>query len=250
MKTTKTIRLYVDSKINISDNCVLSANKSHYLSNVMRCKEGDYIYCFNERDGEFLSEIIVIDKKRTVILPKKQTKKYSKEVDLWLLFAPLKKDSTDFVIEKATELGVSKIIPVITKYTNCDKVKTERFVTQAIEASEQCERLSVPSINDTIKLKDILEAWDSERSLFFMNERRASLPIVDAFSKNSSKSVAILIGPEGGFSDEEAKFIESFPFVKSVNMGSRILRAETAVVSALSIWQACVGDWNKKEDII
>lgn len=101
-----------------------------------------------------------------------------------------------------------------------------------------------------MKLKDILEAWDSERSLFFMNERRASLPIVDAFSKNSSKSVAILIGPEGGFSDEEAKFIESFPFVKSVNMGSRILRAETAVVSALSIWQACVGDWNKKEDII
>lgn len=250
MKTTKAIRLYIDSKLNISDNCVLSVGKSHYLSNVMRCKTGDYIYCFNERDGEFLSEIIVLDKKNTVVLPKEQTKKHSKDVDLWLLFAPLKKDNTDFVIEKATELGVSKIIPVITKYTNCDKVKTERFINQAIEASEQCERLSIPSIDEPIKLKDILENWNNRRCLFFMNERRASLPIIDAFNKNSSESAAILVGPEGGFSDEEAKFIESFPFVKSVTMGPRILRAETAVVSALSVWQASIGDWNKKEDMI
>lgn len=246
MSITRDIRLYVGSKLTVSDYCELPSDKSHYLTNVMRCKEGESIYCFNEKDGEFLSEITTIDKKRTIVLPKTQTKKCSKEVDLWLLFAPLKKDNTDFVIQKATELGVSKIIPVITKYTNSDKVKTERFITQATEASEQCERLSIPSICEAIKLKGVLESWNSNRVLFFMNERRASLPIVDAFNKNASESAAILIGPEGGFSDEEAKYIESFPFVKSVTMGPRILRAETAVVSALSIWQAFVGDWIKK----
>ncbi len=243
MSTKKNIRLYTNINLNLDDCCSLSQEQSHYLCNVMRCKIGDFIHCFNENCGEFLSEIIKIDKKNTIIRPKKQLRKIEKSSDLWLLFAPLKKDKTDFVIEKATELGVSKIIPVITQYTNCDKVKVERFVSQATEASEQCERLSIPIVEDAIKLKEVLSSWDNSRTLFFMNERRGSLPIAEAFNKNNTESVAILIGPEGGFSDEEAKFIESFSFVKSVIMGPRILRAETAVVSSLAVWQACVGDW-------
>ena len=123
------------------------------------------------------------------------------------MFAPLKKDKTDFVIEKATELGVSKIIPVITQYTNCDKVKTERFINQAIEASEQCERLSVPQVENAKRLRDVLDAWDNKRILFFMNERRGLTPIVQAFYDNKQNDAAILIVPEGGFIDEEVKNI-------------------------------------------
>lgn len=244
MSTNRRIRLYTDNNLKIADCCELSQEQSHYLCNVMRCKEGDMIHCFNERCGEFLSKITKIDKKHSLIEPQEKLKFFETKSDLWLLFAPLKKDKTDFVIEKATELGVSKIIPVITKYTNCDKVKTERFVNQAIEAAEQCERLSVPSIENAAKLKDILTNWDNNRTLFFMNERRGALPILRAFGEKNNKPAAILVGPEGGFSDEEAEFIEKHSFVKSVLMGPRILRAETAVVSSLAVWQACVGDWN------
>lgn len=243
MSINRNIRLYISSKLTEATSCELSTDKSHYLNNVMRCKEGEFIYCFNEKDGEFLSEITKSDKKRTVITPKKQTKAVTKETDLWLLFAPLKKDNTDFVIEKATELGVTKIIPVITQFTNTEKIKDERLLSQAIEAAEQCERLSVPKIEKISKLKDILNNWDNNRTIFFMNERKGTQKIAEAFCKNRNKYAAILVGPEGGFSEEEKKFIETFPFVESVSMGPRILRAETAVISALSVWQACNGDW-------
>ena len=243
MTSNKGIRIYIDTKLTLSARCEISADKSHYLYNVMRCKEGDVINCFNGYDGEFSAKILKIDKKKTVVELQKQTKTPEIPSDLWLLFAPLKKDNTDFVIEKTTELGVKRIIPVVTQYTNSNKIKKDRFVNQAIEASEQCERLSIPEIADIIKLKDLLNNWDNNRTLFFMNERRGSQKIIDAFCKEKNKSVAILVGPEGGFSDEEAKYIENLSFVRSISMGPRILRAETAVVSALSVWQACVGDW-------
>ena len=244
MTTQKSIRIYIKDNLAVARDVNLPSDKSHYLCNVMRCKTGDNIVCFNEKNGEFCAKIVKIDKKCTIIQPQKQTRSPNNEADVWLLFAPLKKDNTDFVIEKSTELGVSKIIPVITHFTNCDKVKTERFVVQSIEAAEQCERLSIPQIETAKKLKDILADWDSKRTLFFMNERRATDNIVTVFNECKSKSVALLVGPEGGFSDEEARFIASFPFVKNVSLGPRILRAETAVVSALAVWQAVKGDWN------
>ena len=243
MSTIRNIRLYIDQNLSVLSLCKLSADASHYLCNVMRCKENELIYCFNEKNGEFLSKIIKIDKKNTLIEPQKQIRNQETLPDLWLLFAPLKKDNTDFVIEKATELGVKKIIPVITQFTNNDKLKIERLTAQATEAAEQCERLSIPKIEKISKLKDILNNWDHNRIIYFMNERRGTQKIATAFNSNTNQSVAILVGPEGGFSDEEAQFIESFSFVKSISMGPRILRAETAVVSALSVWQACVGDW-------
>ena len=243
MTTQRNIRLYVESHLETLKETEISADKSHYLCNVMRCKNDDEILCFNENDGEFYSKIVKIDKKCTIIVPRKLNKKPQKETDVWLLFAPLKKENTDFVIEKATELGVCKIVPVITKYTNSDKVKLSRFVAQAIEASEQCERLSIPKIEEAKKLKEVLNSWDNNRTLFFMNERRANTSIIQAFQNCANKSVALLIGPEGGFSDDEAEYIAGLPFVKSVNLGPRILRAETAALSALAVWQATSGDW-------
>ena len=161
MTFVKNIRLYIDSDLILSCPCELNAKASHYLCNVMRCKEGDVISCFNERNGEFLSKIIKIDKKNSLIEPQQLIKNNENIPDLWILFAPLKKDNTDFVIEKATELGVTKIIPVITQFTNTEKIKDERLLSQAIEAAEQCERLSVPKIEKiVINNSDLIDAKD------------------------------------------------------------------------------------------
>ena len=247
MKNFRNIRLYVGSKLFLSNELILTEKQSHYLCNVMRCKKDDIIKCFNPTSGEFFCQITLLDKKKTVIKIFEKNKDPEKQEDLWLIFSPLKKDKTDFVIEKAVELGVSKIIPVITHYTNSDKVKIDRFVSQAIEAAEQCGRISIPDIIEAIKLDDLLSSWDDSRTLFFMDERRNGNAILPLFKKSSSKMSAILIGPEGGFSDEEAFKINECKFVKNVSLGPRILRAETAALASLAIWQATVGDWHKGE---
>ena len=164
-----------------------------------------------------------------------------KSPDIWLLFAPLKKDKTDIVVQKATELGVRKIIPVQTAYTNAEKVRTERFELQAAEAAEQCRRLDIPDISAALSLDKALENWDNERTLFFLDERGLGKKVRETML-NSPKA-AVLVGPEGGFSLAEAEKLRKLPFVKSISLGSRILRAETAVIAALSCWQSINGDW-------
>lgn len=248
MGLIRNIRLYVDKELSLNKEVALASPSSHYLCNVMRCHDGDLIKCFNSQDGEFLCRICKIDKKQTIICADEQVRIPQVESDLWLLFAPLKKDKTDFVIEKAVELGVSRIVPIITAYTNSDKVKLERFAMQAVEAAEQCERLSVPTICQPQKLNEILKNWDTSRKLFFMDERRQGQDIIKAFQTSNSEQIAILIGPEGGFSDEEASMLNNLEYVKNINLGPRILRAETAVAASLAIYQACCGDWNKQEE--
>ena len=241
----RSIRLYVKQKLAHKEIIELNDKASHYLNTVMRCETGDSIKCFNATDGEFVAKIENIDKKRTIIKIEEQVRKPSEEGDVWLLFAPLKKDKTDFVIEKAVELGVSKIVPVITARTNSTKVKIERFEAQAIEASEQCERLSVPEIKETVFLKKIIKEWDTTRILFFMDERRQGETAAKAFESLSRKKAALLIGPEGGFDEDERILLEKQPFVKNISLGPRILRAETAAIASLAIWQAVAGDWRK-----
>ncbi len=248
MNLVRNIRLYVDNELSLNKELALATSSSHYLCNVMRCREGDSIKCFNSQDGEFLCRICKADKKQTIICAYEQTRTPQTESDLWLLFAPLKKDKTDFVIEKAVELGVSRIVPIITAYTNSDKVKLERFTMQAVEAAEQCERLSVPTICQPQKLNEILKNWDTSRELFFMDERRQGQGVVRVFQTTNCNKAAILIGPEGGFSDEEASMLNNLEYVKNINLGPRILRAETAVAASLAIYQACCGDWNKQEE--
>lgn len=239
----RNIRIWIDQKISANVKITLSNGQSHYLNNVMRCAIGDVISCFNGSDGEYSATIVSINKNQTVIEPLIQDRKPYKEKDVWLIFAPLKKDRTDFVIEKAVELGATKIVPLISERTNSTHIKTERFVLQAIEASEQCGRLSVPEINPPCPLMHLLEKWDKNRLLYFMDERREGNFAKEVFAEFKDKPCAILIGPEGGFSDKEAEVLNKQSFVKNIQLGPRILRAETAAIASLAVWQAIAGDW-------
>lgn len=166
--------------------------------------------------------------------------------DLWLLFAPVKKDKTDFIIEKAGELGVRKIIPTITKHTISDRVKTERYLAQAVEACEQCRRVDVPEIGEPVTLSALLKSWDRQRILYYMDETGNGANIYQAFGSKTAPA-AILVGPEGGFSPTELELLAAQDFTLGVSLGPRILRAETAAAAALSCWQAICGDWKNEE---
>ncbi len=237
------IRIFVErDSIKLGDVFALEEKQTHYLLNVMKKTLGDSFLCFNGADGEFEAKIAKTAKKYAEVEIVKKTKDFIPCDDVWLIFAPIKKDRTDFVIEKATELGATKIIPVITKHTISDKTKTQRFVLQAIEASEQSRRIDIPQIDDAISFKNLLKDWDPSRCLYYMDETGNGEPISKAFA-NSQKPAAILVGPEGGFCKEELDFLSKMSYTKGVSLGKLILRAETAVVAALSCWQAISGNW-------
>jgi len=246
MASKNKIRLYVDTPLASGATVSLPCSSSHYLCNVMRCTIGDELLCFNAKDGEFCCRINNIDKKQTSLDVLNLVRKSELQTDVWLLFAPLKKDQTDFVVQKAVELGVTRLIPILTEYSNTAKVRIDRFKAQATEASEQCGRLSIPSIDEPQHLKDILSTWANNRCLFFMDERRHGEDAPKAFSDCKDLPSAILIGPEGGFSEQEAMLLSKHPFVKNVCLGPRILRAETAAIAALAVFQAVAGDWKKE----
>ncbi len=236
------IRLYISQALTVNQKVVLEAQQSHYLLNVMKLKKGEILNCFDNQSGEYSCELLEISKKQAVLEVKNREKEYMQCPDIWLLFAPVKKDNTDFIIQKATELGVRKIIPVLTKYTITERVKKERFSAQSIEAAEQCRRTDLPEIEDIVKLEGLLNNWDKKRTLYYMDESLSGQSVKEIFLK-ASAPCAILVGPEGGFSEKEFIFLKNLPFSKAVSLGNRILRAETAVVAALSCWQAMSGDW-------
>ena len=240
----KNFRLYTEEELEIDKTIFLNEQQTHYLKNVVKISTQDTLHCFDNKNGEFLCEIININKKNTELLVKEKTKEYKQTPDIWLLFAPLKKDNTDFVIEKATELGVRKIIPTITTHTITNNIKTERYLAQAIEASEQSRRTDIPEISAPQNLPNILSNWDNERTLYFMDETLQSIPFYELLKTSSQKKSALLIGPEGGFSKEELNILRNSPFAKGATLGPRILRAETASISALSCWQMVLGDWS------
>lgn len=236
------VRLYIKDKLEKKWQIIcLDEKQSHYLVNVLRLRVGDEFFVFDGSSGEYKAEITDLNKRAVTALLTEKVREMQKSPDIWLLFAPLKKDKTDIVVQKATELGVRKIIPVQTAYTNAEKVRTERFELQAAEAAEQCRRLDIPDISAALSLDKALENWDNERTLFFLDERGLGKKVRETML-NSPKA-AVLVGPEGGFSLAEAEKLRKLPFVKSISLGSRILRAETAVIAALSCWQSINGDW-------
>ena len=236
------VRMFFENFIEDEKSFSADEKQCNYLFNVLRLKTGDLIRVFNGKTGEYEAKIVEAGKKKCLLEAVRKIKDFEQSPDIWLLFAPLKKDNTDMVIQKATELGVRRIMPVITRYTNSEKIRIERFVAQSIEAAEQCRRLDVPEISAPQKLPDVLQNWDNERTLFFLNERGNDKNILQKMREHSGKG-AILIGPEGGFCEDEIKKVLENQKVCDISLGNRILRAETAAIAALSCWQAVNGDW-------
>jgi len=227
---TKMPRLFIQNILSLGKTIALTKEQSHYIRNVLRLTMGDFIRVFNGKDGEFLSSLTKSDKMCEITV-QNLLKPQTISKGPWLFFSPIKKDRLSFLIEKAVELGVQKLIPVITERTIVRTFNIEKAHLSIIEASEQCERLDVPEILPFITLKDIFKTLKEPQRLYFCKPRSDAPPLR---SLSISPDSGILIGPEGGFADTEIAFLESSPQTQAVSLGDRILRAETAAIYALS----------------
>ena len=237
-------RLFVEDGLAEGHAIALPEGQSKYLLRVMRLTAGAKVRAFNGRDGEWACRLSV-DGKKALLTPETQSRQQEYCPALSLLFAPIKKARTDFIVEKATELGVSVIQPVFTEYTQSNRIRTDRMRLLAIEAAEQTERMDLPDIHDGVPLVKALEHWDESISLLYCDESGDATPINRLSNQLANQPAGILIGPEGGFSPRERKMLRALEYVMPIFLGPRILRAETAVVSALTLWQSEVGDWKK-----
>lgn len=244
MAYTPITRLYVQEDLRAEARLALSRDHSHYLLSVMRKKDGDEIALFNGRDGEWLACVSVESKRSALATLVSQRRPQQDEPDLALFFAPIKRTRLDFIAQKATELGVSLIQPVMTDRTIVDRVNTDRLIHNAIEAAEQSERLTIPIVKAPLKLPQALKDWPDNRALLFCDESLEGKPIAEAAKTLTTPRAAILIGPEGGFTDAERSAINALPQAVAVTLGPRILRADTAALSSLSVYQALRGDWS------
>jgi 16S rRNA (uracil1498-N3)-methyltransferase len=234
------IRLYVTADLGEGVAVPLSEGQAHYLLHVMRAKAGDRLRLFNGRDGEWVAEITTVTKRGAILTARSRTAPQAEVPDLWLCFAPVKKTPADYLAQKATELGVSKLQPVFTRRTIVTRINEERLLANAIEAAEQSGRLCVPEIAAPVTLEKLLAAWPQGRRLYFCDEGGDAKPL--AFVAQPGPA-AILTGPEGGFDASERALIRSQTFVIPVTLGPRILRADTAALAALALWQSAAGDW-------
>jgi 16S rRNA (uracil1498-N3)-methyltransferase len=236
------MRLYVPDPLKASVRVSLPPEAAHRTLSVMRRKAGDALSLFNGRDGEWRGRIAEAGKARCVVEVEAQTRPQAAEPDLLLVFAPLKRDALDLLVEKATELGVSALQPVLTRRTVVDRVNLERMAAIAREAAEQCERLTVPEARPAAPLANVMGAWRAGRRLLYCDETREAPPVLRALGRTPAADWAILVGPEGGFAPEERRMLLAQPFTTAASLGPRILRAETAAIAAVALWQAAFGD--------
>lgn len=238
-------RIFVAAPLCQNQPVLLDESQGKYLTRVMRLEAGAPVRVFNGEDGEWRASLRPESGKKVSILPEERTRDQVAPRDLTLLFAPLKKTRTDFVVEKACELGVRRIQPVMTERTQTSRVRSDRLQAVVVEAAEQTERMDVPVVEDDLPLFSALDRWGPSKPLYYCDEGGDALPMAEVLAGASSESAGLLIGPEGGFSPSERKRLRSLDFVIPVTLGPRILRAETAVVSALTLWQSLVGDWRE-----
>lgn len=241
------IRLYVEQPLGAGQPVSLSQDAAHYLIGVMRQVPGDAVALFNGHDGEWQATILKAAKRSCELTCDVQTAPQQNPPDLWLLFAPIKKARTDFIVEKATELGAARIIPVQTDFTNAERIRRDRLQAHAVEAAEQCGATFVPPVDDLQTLPRLLDKWPEERALYWADEGTVAGEATAALADSTSGPAAILIGPEGGFSPAERARLAALPFVRRIGLGPRILRADTAAVAAITLWQARLGDWAQDE---
>jgi 16S rRNA (uracil1498-N3)-methyltransferase len=221
----------------------LDPGQTHRLRNVLRLAPGATVAVFNDGDGEWLCRLAKEGRRSAVLIPEHRLRAPEAEPDLWLLFAPIKRVRLDWLVEKATELGAAALLPVLTARTQPERVNRERLRAQAIAAAEQSERLSVPEIHMPERLDRVLEGWPAERRLVVCDESGAGTPIAATLAElPEAAPIALLIGPEGGFTETELDALGKLPIVSRVGLGPRVLRAETAALAALAVFQATAGD--------
>jgi 16S rRNA (uracil1498-N3)-methyltransferase len=232
-------RLYVETILSPGLSLTLDGPQANYLAAVMRLGAGDRVKLFDDRTGEWLAEIVDAGRKRVSLIIGEQLRGREAVPDLWLLFAPIKRGRIDWLVEKATEMGVARLLPVITHRTIVDRINRDRLFAHAVEAAEQCERTALPELGEPAKLTHLLRDWPEARILYFADEEGGE-PLAALAAPGPA---AILIGPEGGFTDEERDAIRALPQARRVSLGPRILRADTAALAAISLWMAAAGDW-------
>ena len=232
-------RLFVRTPLGEGARVELDTAQANYLGNVLRLNEGAELLLFDGRSGEWLARIAEAGKKRMTLAIERKAREPETIPDVWLAFAPVKRTQTDWLIEKATELGVARLIPVMTQRTIAERVRLDRLQAIAIEAAEQCGRTLLPDISEPLPLAHLLEHRDAARTLYFADEAGGE-PAASAFAPGPA---VILTGPEGGFTDHERTAIRSAPNSIAISLGPRILRAETAALAALATCMAVAGDW-------
>ncbi|MFV0360245.1 16S rRNA (uracil(1498)-N(3))-methyltransferase [Tropicimonas sp.] len=234
------VRLFVEHPLGEGQSVSLTREQAHYLFGVMRLGPGDSLLLFDGRSGEFRAKVAEAGRRGGTLICAAQTRPLRMPPDLWLMFAPIRKARTDFIVEKATELGAARIRPVQTEFTNAERIRRDRLRAHAIEAAEQCGGTFVPDIDDLARLDTVLDGWPADRNLMFCDEALAgqARPLA-----HRPGPWAILIGPEGGFSPAERARLVAMVQAVPVSLGPRILRADTAAVAALTLWQSRLGDW-------
>jgi len=240
------VRLYLEADLAAGAVLELAGEHAHYLVHVMRLGRGAGFALFNGRDGEWRGEIVAAERGRCQVKLSGQLRDQAAGADLWLAFAPLKRTRLDTLVEKATELGVAALQPVVTIRSAVRRVNAARLARTAIAAAEQCDRLTVPEVRLIRPLGELLADWPAGRRLLYCDESGEAAPVADVLAgvpPARRAPWAVLIGPEGGFAPEERQTLRAHPLIVSVSLGPRLLRAETAALAALALWQAHIGDW-------
>lgn len=236
-------RLVVDHALSAETACEATPEQYNYLANVLRMTEDSEVLLFNGRDGEWKAKLTFPTRKRILMVPVEQVRPQPEPLDFRFLFAPLKVGRLDYLVQKAVEMGAGVLQPVMTQHVQGKITSIDRLQANAVEAAEQCGILSIPEVRPPMKLRDALDGWDSARRLIFCDEDSATQNPLTALDGITETSLAVLVGPEGGFSEDERLLLRSLPFVTAIPLGPRILRADTAAVAAMAVIQARVGDW-------
>jgi 16S rRNA (uracil1498-N3)-methyltransferase len=236
-------RLHVETPLGAGQDIAASPQQANYLLNVLRLAAGDAILVFNGRDGEWLARVTPKGKRGCELAIVRQVRAQQGGPDIDYLFAPLKRVRLDYMVQKATEMGVARLRPVITRRTVAERVNVERMRANAVEAAEQCGILRVPAVDEPIRLERAIAQWDRSRALLFCDEASEESNPLAALARVRPGALALLVGPEGGFEEAEREILSSQPFVTRISLGPRILRADTAAVAALALVNAALGDW-------
>jgi 16S rRNA (uracil1498-N3)-methyltransferase len=236
-RLSTTPRLFVGSPLGAGASISLPAEQAHYVAQVMRRQPGDWLRLFDGHSGEWAAQVASVGKKQVVLQVMHESAPQEAVPDLWLCAAPLKRGRIDWLAEKACELGVARLVPMLTQRTVVDRLNLDRLRAHMIEAAEQCGRTALPELAEPITLERLLRDWPAERALIFADEQ-GGVPLAEV---DAPAPAAILIGPEGGFTDAERAAIRALPSARAVTLGPRILRADTAAVAAVAVWQALAG---------